>query len=198
MDKKLFSDPFVVLDTETTGVYNNAQLIELAAVCVDEWGRIRSRFSSLIKPAKPVSPKNKALEVNKITLADLETAPTWEVVSSHFDRWLRAIPTRHGEVVCTAFNSSFDRRMLDNHHFSLRWGACIRTLSNKCMKVKNQQPKDKDGKNRAPSLEEACIFFSIPYPQNAHRALADAEVTALVALKAYKEHEPQNSLASFY
>ena len=197
MLKKLFSDPFVVLDTETTGVYNDSDLIELAAVCVDERGRIRSRFSTLINPPKPVDPKLKALQVNNISLQDLKGAPSWEIVAPHFEGWLRAIPTTQGEVICTAFNSAFDRRMLDNHHFSLRWGKCIRSMSNECMKAQNQQPKDKDGKNRAPSLQEACAFFDIPYPENAHRALADAEVTAQVAIKAYRAQNLQNSLASF-
>ena len=197
MLKKLFSDPFVVLDTETTGVYNSSDLIELAAVCVDEWGRIRSRFTSLIRPPKPVPEGNKALKVNQISLEELEQAPSWETVSSHFEQWLNAIPTTQGEVICTAFNSAFDRRMLDNHHFSLRWGKCIRSMSNECMKAKQQQVKDKDGKNRAPSLQEACKFFSITYPEDAHRALADAEVTAMVAIKAYKEQNLQKSLASF-
>ena len=188
---QFFSSPFVVLDTETTGLYNHDQLLELGAVCVDEWGHIRSKFSTLIKPSRPVDPKCKALRVNQISLSDLDKAPSWETVQVYFDAWLRAIPTKDGEVVCTAFNSSFDKRMLENHNFSLNWGLCVRTASNRCMRKMNQQPKNKNGKNRAPSLEEACNFFQIPYPKNAHRALADAEVTAKVAIQAFLNLDPE-------
>ena len=182
---QFFSSPFVVLDTETTGLYNHDQLLELGAVCIDEWGQIRSKFSTLIKPSRPVDPTCKALRVNQISLTDLDKAPSWETVQVYFDSWLRQIPAKDGEVVCTAFNSSFDKRMLENHNFSLNWGLCVRTATNRCMKKINQQPKNKNGNNRAPSLQEACAFFQIPYPKNAHRALADAEVTAKVAIQAY-------------
>ena len=182
---QFFSSPFVVLDTETTGLYNHDQLVELGAVCIDEWGQVRSKFSTLIKPSRPVDPNCKALRVNKISMEELDKAPSWETVHVYFDAWLRQIPTKDGEVVCTAFNSSFDKRMLENHNFSLNWGLCVRTATNRCMKKSNQQPKNKNGRNRAPSLQEACSFFQLPYPENAHRALADAEVTAQVAIKAF-------------
>ena len=194
MKQQIFSDPFVVLDTETTGVYNHDQLLELAAVCVDEWGEIRSRFSTLIKPDRPVDPKSKAMRVNKINVDDLERAPSWDTVRIYFDSWIREIPTQKGEVICTAFNQSFDKRMLDNYNFSLHWGMCSRTASNRCMKKAQMQPKNKNGRNRAPSLEEACAFFEIPYPKNAHRALADAEVTAKVAIQAFLSLQKTDAL----
>ena len=88
MSTQIFSDPFVVLDTETTGVYNNAQLLEIAAVCIDEWGNVRTRFSSLIKPERPVDPNSKAMQVNQISVEELERAPDWDTVRFHFDKWL--------------------------------------------------------------------------------------------------------------
>ena len=188
MSVQFFSEPFVVLDTETSGVYNSSQLLEIAAVCVDEWGRIRSRFSSLVRPQKTLSANCEALAVNKIRLEDLNSAPQWDTVRVYFDAWLRAIPTKSAEVISTAFNAPFDKRILDRHGFSLNWGTCVRKMSNQCMKAQNKQPLNIKGVRRAPSLEEACVFFQIPYPKDAHRALADAEVTAKVALAAYKHH----------
>ena len=187
MHNQIFGNPIVVLDTETDGLHNGAQILELAAVCLDEWGRVRSRFSSLIKPSKPIDPNCRALLVNNISMSDLEKAPRWGTVQLHFDSWLRSIPCRNGEVISTAFNSSFDKRMLENHGFSLQWGMCIRSMTNKCMKAQNRQPKTANGRNKAPSLEEACNFFDIPYPCNAHRALVDAEVTAKVAISAFQK-----------
>jgi len=187
MELQLFSEPFVVLDTETSGVYNHSQLLEIAAVCVDEWGRIRSRFSSLVKPKRALSAKNEALAVNNIRIEDLEKAPEWDTVQMYFDSWLRRIPTKSAEVISTAFNAPFDKRILDLHGFSLNWGICVRKMSNICMKAKEQQPLNSKGVRRAPSLAEACQFFNIPYPSDAHRALVDAEVTAKVAIAAYKD-----------
>lgn len=187
MQKQIFGDPIVILDTETDGLYNDAQILELAAVCLDEWGRVRSRFSSLVRPKKPVHPSCKALTVNNISLSDLAEAPDWETVQLYFDSWLRSIPCRNGEVISTAFNNTFDKRMLENHGFSLQWGMCIRSMTNKCMKAQNKQPKNAKGNNKAPSLEEACNYFQIPYPHNAHRALVDAEVTAKVAISAFQK-----------
>ena len=186
MSVQIFSEPFVVLDTETSGIYNSSQLLEVAAVCIDEWGRIRSRFSSLVRPTRAISADCEALAVNNISLEALDKAPHWDTVRVYFDAWLRAIPTKSAEVVSTAFNAPFDKRVLDRYGFSLNWGTCVRKMSNECMKAANNQPLNKNGVRRAPSLEEACIFFNISYPQNAHRALIDAEVTAKVALKAYQ------------
>ena len=50
MMQQIFYDPVVILDTETTGRSNSAEVIEIGAVCVDEFGRMRSKFSSLIQP----------------------------------------------------------------------------------------------------------------------------------------------------
>ena len=184
--KQIFSEPLVILDTETDGVFNSAQLLEIAAVCIDEWGRVRSRFSSLVKPNTSIDPYCEALKVNKIQIEDLEKAPPWETVQFYFDAWLHEIPTLNGEVISTAFNSAFDKRVLEKRGFSLNWGMCIRTMTNNCMKAQQKQPKDINGKNKAPTLEEACHFFQIPYPKNAHRALADAEVSAKVAIAAFQ------------
>ena len=65
---------FVAFDTETTGRYPlAAEICELAAV---RWraGEIVSRWSSLVKPSKPMTPENVA--IHGISNAMVESAPT--------------------------------------------------------------------------------------------------------------------------
>ncbi len=182
---KLFLDPIVVLDTETTGLYNDSEVIEIGAVCLDEWGRIRSRFSSLVQPERLNRTALQALSVNQIDPKLLSNAPKSVSVANQLSKWLHQIPTIYGNVICTAFNAAFDKRMLENMGVHLRWGRCIRTMTNEVMREANAQPKNKRGHNRSPSLQEACAFFSVDYPEDAHRALADAEATAKVAIHAF-------------
>ena len=42
-----------------------------------------------------------------------------------------------------------------------------------------------NGQAKAPSLKDACHFFGVEYPENAHRALEDARVSALIATKSF-------------
>ena len=184
---QLLTDPIVVLDTESTGFHLTAEVIELGAVCIDEWGRKRSAFSSLVKPLKLDHRARSAMQVNKIPPSALERAPSPKQVQVAFKKWLDAIPTRDGPAVCTAFNLSFDRRMLSYMGVNPRWGKCVRSLTNELMRNEGVQPKGADGKAKSPSLAEACRYLGVAYPKNAHRALADAEVTALVALRAFSK-----------
>ena len=39
---KIFKEPIVIVDTETTGFHREAEVIEIGAVCIDEWGRERA------------------------------------------------------------------------------------------------------------------------------------------------------------
>ena len=185
---KLFSDPIIIIDTETTGFFHEAEVIEIGAVCIDEWGRERTTFSSLIKPNKLDRRATQALKINNIDPQALQTAPSPQTIADCFAQWAERIPTRNGPVMCTAFNVAFDKRMLEKMGIHLRWGDCIRTLTNNLMKRTGQQPTNVKGKAKAPSLEEACSFFSIPYPHNSHRALIDAKVSAKVAIEAIKRH----------
>ena len=184
---KLFSDPIIVLDTETTGFFHDSEVIEIGAVCIDEWGRERTTFSSLIRPNRIDGRAKQALKINKINPNSLRTAPSPETIMDCFTQWIERIPTSNGPVMCTAFNVPFDKRMLEKMGIHLRWGECIRTMTNNLMKKTGQQPRDVKGKAKAPSLEEACAYFSIPYPHDAHRALSDAKVSAQVAIEAIKK-----------
>ena len=179
-----FVDPIVVLDTETTGVTFSAEIIELAAVCLDEWGHIRSRFSTLVHPTKTISDRSReALSVNNITEEELAFAPSPSACKERFNNWYTAIPYRIAPPRVLAYNVQFDKRMMDQLGIKLSWGKCLKTLTHKITKNAGVLFYGPSGKVKAPNLKEACTFFELPYPENAHRALADTEVTAQIALK---------------
>lgn len=174
----LFPDPIIVLDTETTGTSNYAEIIELGAVCLDQNGQEVSSFSSLIQPKNMGPSINKALSINNISRTALLSAQPWSIVSPYFVQWINSIPCKSGAPINIAFNAPFDKRMLENHGIYLRWGQCAKQRSYQIMKANNAAPRNKNGGLKQPNLTEACHYFGVPLPQNAHRALDDARATA--------------------
>ena len=174
----LFPEPIIVLDTETTGTSNRAEIIELGAVCLNQDGQEVSSFSCLIQPKDMGPIIDKALAVNKIQRSDLLSAKPWETVAPYFVQWMNAIPTPSGSPMNIAFNAPFDKRMLENHGMFLRWGQCAKQRSYQIMKANNAAPRNKNGGLKQPNLTEACNYFGVALPKNAHRALDDARATA--------------------
>jgi DNA polymerase-3 subunit epsilon len=107
-----WGDSFVAFDTETTGLGSDARIIEIAFVRF-EGGEIAENWSTFLKPndVKWDDPGvQKALEVNKINVTDLFTAPTFMDVFHHVAAHLRSAD------VWVAHNAEFDLRMLDQEH----------------------------------------------------------------------------------
>ena len=179
--KQIFYDPVVVLDTETTGRSNSAEVIEIGAVCLDIYGQVRTKFSSLIKPVVINARAREALAINKIPEEDLDKAQPPSIVKEIFWSWYNDIPTQHDRPLCLAYNVSFDKRMMDNFGVKLPWGRCLSDITHMIAKDAGAVFLNKVNKPKVPNLEEACSFFELTYPENAHRAIADAEVTAQIA-----------------
>ena len=99
-----------------------------------------------------------------------------------FLSWYNDIPTQHARPICLAFNVSFDKRMLDNFGIKLRWGRCLSEITHIITKDAGAIFLNKINVPKVPNLEEACSFFELTYPENAHRAIIDAEVTAQIAI----------------
>ena len=89
----------VFLDTETTGLDDEAEAVEVAVV--DTSGRLL--FQSLIQPRKPSTPEAEA--VHKLTTEALHRAPVFENIALALSNVL------HGRIV-VAYNADFDRRVL--------------------------------------------------------------------------------------
>lgn len=89
----------VFLDTETTGLDDDAQVVEIAIV--DDTGAVL--FESLVKPTVPVEPE--AAAIHGIGPDRLASAPAWPELADQ----VRAV--LEGKTV-VIFNSDFDTRLL--------------------------------------------------------------------------------------
>ncbi len=163
--KHLDDATFVVVDTETTGLRaGEDRIIEVAAVRV-RGGRIESRFQQLINPGRPIPSF-----ITRLTGIDEEAvhdAPTADRVMPRLLDFL-------GDDVLVAHNLAFDRRFLDMelHRAGLTpiQGPCLCTLR-LARRVLHALPSK--------SLSNLKRHFGIRTP-HAHRALDDAEATAIV------------------
>lgn len=91
--------PFLVLDTETTGLSNQAEICQIAIV--DHTGRVL--LDQLVKPTLPIPIG--ATQIHGITDEVVVNQPTWQTVRE------RVISLIKGKVV-VAYNADFDLRML--------------------------------------------------------------------------------------
>lgn len=161
----------VFLDTETTGVDNKAEMVEIGIV--DASGIL---FSSLVKPSPSVfrtlTPENEALRVNGIKLEDVAKAPEFAFINGDVAGIL------HGRRVCT-YNAEFDRRIMDQSTLGAGLGMLFSpTIPWLCaMKLFAQFTQDWNPKFqnwRWVKLGLACDHFGIKPEGNLHRAATDA------------------------
>lgn len=157
------SGPFAVVDVETTGLDPRAdRIVEVAVVRCDEHGTVTSEWSSLVQPERDPGPTG----VHGITADDLDAAPRFAEVADD-------LATRLDGTVITAHNLAFDARFLHEEwrragiDRPLQPGLCTLTLS------RELHPRRPDGY----SLAACAAAAGIDQP-DAHRALADARVTA--------------------
>jgi len=160
-------DTFVVFDLETTGYYPaDDAIIEIGAVKISG-GRIVDRFSKFVNPQRPIP--FRITEVTHIDDSMVKDAPLIEEVLPQFLEFA-------GSAVMVAHNASFDMSFI--HENALRLGmdrdytvvdtvAMSRFLIPEIAKYK---------------LDNVVKVFNISL-ENHHRAVEDAEATALVFLK---------------
>ena len=161
-------DRYVAFDTETTGLNGDARIIEIALVLFDR-GKVVSEYSTLVNPGNEVdwtdANVQKALEVNKIKLADLQGKPSFPDIFHHLFQHFRAAD------VWVAHNTEFDTRMMNQEQqrhkktdFPLRPRLSLDTklLSNKL------HPHEKGHR-----LMEVAPRWGV-VQDGAHRAASDA------------------------
>jgi DNA polymerase III subunit epsilon len=93
------TDNFLVLDTETTGLGNDAEICQIAVVSAA--GTVL--LDTLVKPTKLISAG--AAAIHGITDAMVENSPVWGEVSA----WLREILSGRDVVI---YNAVFDRKLM--------------------------------------------------------------------------------------
>ncbi len=159
----------VVLDFETTGLSanNGDRVIEVGAVAL-AGGKIVDSFQSLMNPGCPI---NAFIEnYTGINNAMLATAPPCEEVIGQLHEFV-------GDSVLVAHNASFDRGFLDAE---LRRIQRQREQPVLCsMRIARRlYPESPNHK-----LGTLVTFTGVPVTGAFHRALADAEMTALIWIK---------------
>lgn len=167
------ADRFVVVDVETTGLYNLDRVVEVAAVTVDGGGRIVDEWDTLVDPQRDVGPTH----IHGVTASMVSAAPTFEEVAA-------ALADRLYGGVLVAHNVSFDARMLTNEfdrmgaRFVPGDGVCTLRLGG--------------GK-----LADVCRSCGVEL-SHAHRALGDARATAkLLPRLASSDTKPRSSARVF-
>lgn len=160
------SNRTVVLDTETTGLGPDDQIIELAAV--DLQGRVL--FDRRLRPTVPIDPE--AELVHGISMDSLEDAPQWPEIADQ----LRDILLGAHVVI---YNSQFDLAMLCQtaaaFQDSARW---INDLDVTCAMYMAADIYGSTNRYGTISLSNAVYAAGLTFTGQAHSALGDAQTTA--------------------
>ena len=152
------ADRFVIVDTETTGVYSNDRIVEVAIVTLSLDGDVIDHFDTLVNPCRDVS----ASHIHGITASMVHDAPTFEDVAGD-------IAVRLHGACFVAHNAPFDRRML---------GAEFDRLGDALVVERSVDTYVGSGRR----LVDACSEHRIDLA-GAHRASTDALATAQLFLR---------------
>jgi len=152
------ADRVVVIDTETTGVYNTDRIVEIALVTMSLDGEFIESYDTLIHPQRDVS----ATFIHGITASMVQSAPTFEEIAGD-------IAIRLNGACLVAHNLPFDYRMVRNE---------FERLGEELMVTGGLDTLSGSGCR----LGDACALHGIPL-DGAHRALTDATATAQLLLR---------------
>ena len=157
---------FTVVDLETTGCRAGVdRVIEIGAVRV-AGGRIAERFQSFVHPGRPIPPF-----VTRLTGIDdemVEGAPPFAAVADDVRAFV-------GDSVVVAHNAAFDGRFLDAELTA----ATGRPLERPMLCTVRLGRRLLAGVVPRMNLDTVADYYGFAF-DGRHRALGDAEVTALV------------------
>ncbi len=176
--RNVAADPNAVyLDTETTGVRGDAEIVDIAVIAAD--GHVA--FESLVKP--PGSIPLEASRIHGIFDGDVQHEPDWAQIAETI------FPLLKGRRI-VAYNADYDRRILATASASRglrppdsRWECAMQAYA-----AFVGRPGRFDGFHRH-KLDDAARSFGIQ--PGGHRAVADAEVCRQVvhAMAVYTRSE---------
>lgn len=159
----------VYLDTETTGLEKQDEIVEISILDFDS----TVLFQSYVRPVSPLTPA--ATRIHGITNAMVANAPTWPAL------WPQIRSALFSRSVA-AYNAPFDLRMMQQSHsrYKIPWRETfdwidVMILFSNCCGV--WDPIRRSMKYF--SLTDAGKYFNISLP-NSHRASADALLTRAV------------------
>lgn len=157
--------PLAIIDTETTGVGDDAHIVEIAVVhCAIGGDEPVIAFRSRVRPPIAIPPE--ATKIHGITNGDVANAPTWAEV------WPSVEAAISGRLLA-AYNAPFDWRMITHENARnglppVAWGWIDPLV------VVHRVDKYQKGK----SLRAVAARWGIVL--NAHGAAGDALVTAML------------------
>jgi DNA polymerase-3 subunit epsilon len=162
--EKLALNP-LYLDTETTGIERNSEIIEICII--DDMGQVV--FESLVKPTRPISLD--VTRIHGITNEMVKDALNWMSI------WPQVRDVLAGRSV-GIYNADFDLRMIKQtlEKFRMYWSATENFSSFCIMKLYAQYRGEWNNMRRSyrwHSLEDAGRLCRIPLP-NSHRARDDS------------------------
>ena len=170
---------YVVIDTETTGLFKKDRIVEIACV-VFKNGKMLEEWSTLVNPNRDLGPTH----IHKITPSMVSIAPTFEEISNDLQRLL------NGRII-VCHNASFDVRML-KQEFE-RFSVTLDFGSPFCTMVAARQVLASGQDN----LSDACEGLGIEVA-GVHSALGDARMTmALFSHLGESKQETSPALSNY-
>jgi DNA polymerase III subunit epsilon len=166
--RRLLDQKPIYLDTETTGLDDRAEIVEIAVLDHDG----APLFESLVKPRYPIPAD--AARIHGISNAAVAGAPTWG------DLWPQIEPFLQGRTV-GIFNADFDLRMLAQSHRFAQLVWTREALTSFCIMQLYARYYGERGYGgfRWQSLEKAGRQCRLNLP-NSHRAADDARLARAV------------------
>ena len=160
--KKL--NEFVILDTETTGLDEDAEIVEIAII--DNHGNVL--FNSYIKPSQPIDETSVAVGIHGITNATVANAPTWR------EAYPKILPILLSKAV-VIYNAQYDTRLINQTN--AKYGLGNVHLNAHCAMLKYAEFYGEEnyysGGYRWQSLAKAMQQTGNQFKGKAHSALAD-------------------------
>jgi len=172
----LANDP-LFLDTETTGLDDDAQIVEIAIL--DAAGGVL--FESLVNPGGPIPAD--AARIHGIGDAEVAVAPSWPQLIERVGGVLS------GRLV-VMHNGSFDDRML--RQTSDRHGATLPVYTSACTLALLTKANGGRWPRLTRAMELAGAVAPAPEAGRPHRAAYDAECCRRVVVALAANHQPIN------
>ena len=178
-DDELYSNTYVIFDTETTG-FNpglHDSMIEIGAVKMKD-GAIIESFDELINPGVPID--SEITKLTGITNKMVSNCPNEEEVTKKFKSWI-------GDLPLVAHNATFDKNMLKSAYHKYNLGSLDNTILDTMIM---SQIINKDLKRH--NLSALTKNYGLTFEENDesgettshhHRADYDAEFTGYVFFK---------------
>lgn len=165
--KTVLSDA-VILDTETTGLTNKSEIVEISII--DTQGNVL--LDTLVKPKTRMRDDSKAASIHGITNAMLKDAPTWADIHDQVCEILkgRTVITYNAEFDCRLMAQTAEKHGLELPDFKaecamLIYGYWEGTASSRGDGFKWHK------------LQNACNHLNVQIEGTAHRALSDCKST---------------------